>query len=292
MSKRSDITNSMIGNVRGKGLVYTKVLGWIDMGHARGTDARKLKEILFKEKGVRYFRELNEWYFPVDYYQEMYAPVHKSSRTNLWAGIHAPLMVRSCLSDNLKKRIALTIMMKTAWRFEAFQDSSLIKWRTDSGFSCEDLVSDLVGFYRVFGEGIDPLILSQPTDIVYSLSIWDHYGPVGRHKNTAFRPLLFPKPSPGKKTMPRLGLLPSWLDYIKPLNDLSSLYLSNRYLNRPVKNMFDDKNKLNGNVYLSLRKGFKKNTELKMPSHYPIFPHHPRSPDYFYIGGDSPMPIW
>lgn len=92
--------------------------------------------------------------------------------------------------------------------------------------------------------------------------------------------------------MPRLGFLPSWLDYIKPLNDLSSLYLSNRYLNRPVKNMFDDKNKLNGNVYLSLRKGFQKNTELKMPSHYPIFPHHPRSPDYFYIGGDNPMPIW
>ncbi|CAM3605586.1 hypothetical protein RABR111495_02985 [Rahnella bruchi] len=292
MSKRSDITSSILGTSRGKGLVYTKVLGWIDMGHARGDDGNKLKKILFEEKGRKYFRELNDWYFPVDYYQEMYLPVHEKSLTNLWAGIHAPLMVRSCLSSELKKRIALTIIMKAAWRFEALQDTSLINWRTDSGFSCEDLVSDLVGFYRIFGNGIDPLILSQPTDIAYSLSIWDHYGPVGSHKNKTFRPLLFPKPSPGKKSSPRLGILPSWLDYIKPLGDLSSLYISNRYLNRPVTNFFEDKNRVNGDVYLSLRQGFVKPSDLKMPSHYPIFPHYPKSPDYFHIGGDNPMPTW
>ncbi|PBI79086.1 hypothetical protein A9993_04815 [Rahnella victoriana] len=199
MSKREDITSSWLGSSRGYGLVYTKILGWIDLGHARGEDAQRLKEILFAEKGTKYFPELKEWYFPVDYYQEMSLSLNRKSHTHLIAGVHAPLMVRSCLSWDMKRRIALTIMMKTAWRFEALQDSSLINWRTDSGFSGEDLVSDLVGFYRVFGNGIDPIILAQPTDISYGLSIWDHYGPIGNFKNKGFKPLLFPQPSPGKK---------------------------------------------------------------------------------------------
>ncbi|CAM3605382.1 hypothetical protein RABR111495_02960 [Rahnella bruchi] len=252
---------------------------------------RRLKKILFEEKGRKFFPKLNEWYFPVDYYQEM-AYLIDGKELNIWGGIHSPLMVRSCLSDEMKKRVALTIMMKIAWRFEAFQDSSIINWKTDSGFSCEDLVSDLVGFYRIFGNDVDVLRLAQPTRLTYALSIWDHYGPMGGFKNYGFRPLLFPQPCPPKKFLPRLGYVPSWLDYIKPLGDLSKKFISNRYLNTPAKDLFADKNRLNGEAYITLRNGFDFRYKPEMPSHFNFHPHHPFAPDYFSIGGDSPNPTW
>ncbi|MBF7993636.1 hypothetical protein [Rahnella laticis] len=291
MSVRKDIVDGLSYSFRTKGLIYTKILGWIDLGHARGADMKRLKKVLYEEKGRKFFPKLNEWYFPVDYYQEMAYSI-KNTDLNIWGGIHSPLMVRSCLSDEMKKRVALTIMMKIAWRFEAFQDSSLINWKTDSGFSGEDLVSDLVGFYRVFGSDIDVLMLAQPARLTYALSLWDHYGPIGSFKNHGFRPLLFPKPCPPKKSLPRFGSLPSWLDYIRPLGDLSNKYISNRYLNVPVKDFFADKNRLNGELYTSLRKGFEFRDKPEMPSHFNYHSHHPAPPDYFHIGGDNPVPIW
>ncbi|WP_413528806.1 hypothetical protein [Rahnella inusitata] len=286
MSERRHITTSALGNAKGFGLVYTKILGWIDLGHARGDDSRRLKRILFEEKERKFFPEFNDWYFPVDYFQEM----KKSLYFNIeaWGGVNAPLMVRSCLSRELKNRIALTIMMKTAWRFEAFQASSLLNWFSDSGFSCEDLVSDLVGFYRVFGNGIDPLVLAQPTDIAYGRSIWDFYGPVGNFKNKGFRPLLFPEPNPLRKPLPRFGYIPTWLNYIQPLGDLSNKYISNRFVKYPYNNFFDDKNRLNRDLYISLRKKVDRFApeSLDIPSHFYIHPHYPVAPDYFHFPQD------
>jgi len=282
MSERRDITDGLLYRRKNRGLIYTKILGWIDLGHARGADMVRLKRLLFEEKGRKFFPELNEWYFPVDYYQEM-AKQFKSTTLHFWGGVNAPLMVRSCLSDDIKKRIALTIMMKTAWRFEAFQESSIIRRHTDSGFSCEDLVSDLVGFYRIFGDDIDPLLFSQPTSLPYALSIWDHYGPVGSFKNRGFKPLLFPKPSSPGKLLPRQGLLPSWLNYIKPLDDLTSKYISNRFHGRPVEGFFKNRNKINIEIYGSVRTGFGFRDKISMPSHFYINPHYPKPPDYFSV---------
>lgn len=42
----------------------------------------------------------------------------------------------------------LAMMMNTALKFEAYQSLKEFSWHTDSGFSGEDLVSDLFGFYR------------------------------------------------------------------------------------------------------------------------------------------------
>lgn len=42
MSKRSDIIDGKIAARVPYGLVYTEVLGWIDLGHAQGTDIRAL----------------------------------------------------------------------------------------------------------------------------------------------------------------------------------------------------------------------------------------------------------
>lgn len=40
MSKRMDITDGMFATTKNYGLVYTEELGWIDLGHAQGNDAR------------------------------------------------------------------------------------------------------------------------------------------------------------------------------------------------------------------------------------------------------------
>lgn len=42
MSKRSDIMDGKYAVTSKAGLIYTEVLGWVDLGHARGDDIREL----------------------------------------------------------------------------------------------------------------------------------------------------------------------------------------------------------------------------------------------------------
>ncbi|EIS28458.1 hypothetical protein YPPY54_1978, partial [Yersinia pestis PY-54] len=49
---------------------------------------------------------------------------------------------------------------------------------TDSGFSGEDLVSDLLGFYRVFSIP-SPFEILRPVSKEEALKRWDYYGPIG-----------------------------------------------------------------------------------------------------------------
>lgn len=172
MSKRFDITDGTFATTKKNGLIYTEELGWIDLGHAQGDEARFLKKKLEQEQWAKYYNEFNDWYFPVNYYQEM------GKGKNLFGvnftfhtGVHTQVMVRACLSPVLKARVALTIMYGTAKRFEAWQNSILFNWYTDSGFSVEDLVSDLVGFYRVFGTGPDPLWRAKPVSYETAIQI-------------------------------------------------------------------------------------------------------------------------
>ncbi|MED0286827.1 hypothetical protein RCU91_19855 [Escherichia coli] len=154
MSKRNDITDGIFATTKKYGLVYTEELGWIDLGHAQGQDARILKRKLEQEHFSTYYDEFHDWYFPVDYHQEM--GIRKKILgvdLTFHTGVYTKVMVRSCLSPTLKARVALTLMYGTAKRFEAWQNSFIFNWYTDSGFSAEDLVSDLIGFYRVFGTG-------------------------------------------------------------------------------------------------------------------------------------------
>ena len=71
MSKRFDITDGTFATTKKNGLIYTEELGWIDLGHAQGDDARFLKKKLEQEQWAKYYNEFNDWYFPVNYYQEM-----------------------------------------------------------------------------------------------------------------------------------------------------------------------------------------------------------------------------
>ncbi|MDT3640182.1 hypothetical protein ROM51_16525 [Cronobacter sakazakii] len=43
MSTRAEIQDGVQFDVLRRGIVYTEVLGWVDMGHARGSDIMELK---------------------------------------------------------------------------------------------------------------------------------------------------------------------------------------------------------------------------------------------------------
>ncbi|WP_252150199.1 hypothetical protein [Escherichia coli] len=136
MSKRNDITDGIFATTKKYGLVYTEELGWIDLGHAQGQDARILKRKLEQEHFSTYYDEFHDWYFPVDYHQEM--GIRKKILgvdLTFHTGVYTKVMVRSCLSPTLKARVALTLMYGTAKRFEAWQNSFIFNWYTDSGFS-------------------------------------------------------------------------------------------------------------------------------------------------------------
>jgi len=62
---------------------------------------------------------------------------------------------------------------------------------SDSSFSVEDLVSNLLGFYIAVRPGIDYLSLCQPVSVEASLKVWDTHGAVGSHQNRRFTPGYF-----------------------------------------------------------------------------------------------------
>lgn len=137
MIKRKDIID---GREYGSpyGLIYTEVLGWIDLGHAQGTDIRKLLRNI--DTGESSGGEC----YKVAYSQSMIDPTRtmKMGKFITWR-------IKRGRSYFERKSVALAMMMSLARKFAALQSSFPVSLTTDSGFSGEDLVSDLLGFYRV-----------------------------------------------------------------------------------------------------------------------------------------------
>ncbi|GKW16641.1 hypothetical protein PEC301937_25900 [Pectobacterium carotovorum subsp. carotovorum] len=200
MSKRSDIEQNK--------LIYTEKIGWVDLGHAKGDDARKLMIAI----NAGDTKEGND--FIIQYMQSMvYNSKYGTSRITKWK-------VKKGLSSNDKKRVALTIMMYTSHLFESHQDSALFNWYTDSGYSGEDLVSNLLGFYQAV-DGINYLPQLEIADKVDALKRWDYYGPIGKYKNREFRPLLFPHPEKyPNNARPYHAPLPSFMRTILPISEI------------------------------------------------------------------------
>lgn len=115
-----------------------------------------------------------------------------------------------------QKSIALAMMMTVARKFEAFQGVFPNNWVTDSSYSGEDLVSDLLGFYRVVSIQ-NPFSMLRPISKAEALKRWDYYGKIGSWKNEFFQPLLFPDPEKLPHSRPRKGLLPPFMRTIAPL---------------------------------------------------------------------------
>lgn len=113
------------------------------------------------------------------------------------------------------------MMVRTASLFEGMQKAIPFSWVTDSGFSSEDLVSNLLGFYRVVRPK-DYFSLLQLVSKQNALTRWDHHGSVGKYKNKLFKPLLFPDPQTVPTKKPYYGELPAFMKEIQPFNNFTS----------------------------------------------------------------------
>ena len=85
----------------------------------------------------------------------------------------------------------------------------------DSGFSAEDLVSNLIGFYRAVEAPRDYIALCEPVSRQEAWYVWDTYGAVGQNKNKEFSPYLYPT-KPDSKLAPIRVPLPAFLNTITP----------------------------------------------------------------------------
>lgn len=210
MSKRNEIIDgSKAASARG-GLVYTEVLGWIDLGHARGDDIRILMQKIDAGEAMS-----------TDHYEVTYAQSMVSPLQIIRVGKFIRWRIRKGRPYHERKSIALAMMMTMARRFEAFQGAFPNNLVTDSGFSGEDLVSDLLGFYRVVSIQ-NPFEMLRPVSKIEALKRWDYYGEIGSWKNETFRPLLFPDPERFPNARPRLGQLPNFMQAIQPYKDWKS----------------------------------------------------------------------
>lgn len=210
MSKRKEIIDGRDASSAKFGLVYTEVLGWVDLGHAQGTDIRALLRLMAQGESS------GKEFYDVRYSQGMTSPfgLLRSGKMMTWR-------IRRGRPYWEQKSIALAMMMGMAHRFEAFQGSFPNNLMTDSGFSGEDLVSDLLGFYRAvlvqnaFG-------MLRPVSKEEALKRWDYYGKIGNWKNKTFQPLLFPDPERFPHLRPHKGSLPQFMRTVVPYNDFLS----------------------------------------------------------------------
>jgi len=212
MSKREDIIDPdkyRSGQQPREGLIYSEVLGWIDLGHARGDDIRAvLNQFTSGERS-------GKPYYLVTYQQLMSMGRISTGRFCRWNIKHGR-------SQQEQYSILLAMMMQTATAFENWQSMPFFSWYTDSGFSGEDLVSDLLGFYKaIIPRNYWPEL--KPVSKEAALRRWDYYGPIGNYKNKGFRPLLFPDPQ--NKTVshtPYKSNLPDFMTRIQPFSNFSS----------------------------------------------------------------------
>ena len=210
MSKRKDIIDGRDAGTAKYGLVYTEVLGWVDLGHAQGADIQDLLRLMAQGESS------GKEFYDIRYSQGMTSPfgLLRSGKVMTWS-------IRRGRPYWEQKRIALAMMMAMARKFEAFQGSFPNNLVTDSGFSGEDLVSDLLGFYRVVSAQ-SPFAMLRPVSKEEALKRWDYYGNIGSWKNETFQPLLFPDPEKFPRSRPRKGVLPSFMRTVVPYNDFLS----------------------------------------------------------------------
>ncbi|WAK03329.1 hypothetical protein [Methylobacter sp. YRD-M1] len=205
MTKRSDIIDGSSAIGSKYGLIYTKKCGWIDLGHANPEGANSLWQQVLKEKDSG---GAKPGYFRVNYKQMM-------GRKNLFkVGILKKYDVKKGLDDNQKKSVALSIFLDVSHAFEDLQSNWLFRQATNSGYSAEDLVSNLIGFYRAIYPGKQFISLCQPVSKAVALDIWDKYGEVGSNKNYSTIPYIYPIPP--SKNGPMSMQLSSELNIIKP----------------------------------------------------------------------------
>jgi Protein of unknown function (DUF4056) len=213
MTKRTDIIDGQDirtpnGAFKKYGLIYTKYAGWIDLGHANPASASSLwGDITTSTTSWMCLNRPNEL-VTIMYKQSM-------RKWGVERGITQRYGLAKQLTVDEQRSIALAIFMDVSIAFEGFQSSWPYNWVTDSGFSMEDLVSNLLGFYRALHPHIDYITPLEPVSKEQSLRIWDEYGAVGHNKNTTFKPTFYPDPLM-QCGIAATGRLPHAVDTIKP----------------------------------------------------------------------------
>ena len=203
MTDRSDIDTR---------LVYSCNCGWIDKGHATigrfrspNADPAVGAINLWKQmKGESY--PTNDTIngspcFRVIYKQSMGTKVSKNSPFKAFALPDRSLfkvsssgyyLVRKGLPLKRKEEVALRIFLDVSYGFESMQASFPFFLGTDSGYSQEDLVSNLIGFYAAVKGLSDAQIEQQLCKVVSkkaSLDVWDKYikdAGIGETKNKGY----------------------------------------------------------------------------------------------------------
>ncbi len=174
MSTRIDIQNEK--------LTYTCNCGWIDLTHLTSGERRYaspgyLWQDVLQERGLQLGNRSDR--HVIKYKQHMGKYGFSSEFSKIY-------WIKKGLSLNAKRSVALSIFMEVSMGFENLQSS--LSAVTDSGFSEEDLVSDLIGFYVVMFGGIDWKSLCRPVSKQAAFKVWDTFGPVGKVKNKTFSP--------------------------------------------------------------------------------------------------------
>lgn len=188
MSSRGDIRDGSEAETARYGLVYTCLAGWVDLGHAAPTAARGLWQKILVEDGPR---TPDGIWFQVRFEECM--GVKKWGHDLVKACEGGDFAVRVGLPTAVKRSVALAIFLNVSMRFETMQGSFPYNLKTaDSSFSVEDLVSNLIGFYRAVLPAPDHVSRCQPVSKAEAEGVWDTQGAVGTHKNRDVRPVLFP----------------------------------------------------------------------------------------------------
>lgn len=211
MTVRKDIRDGLVEkNLKENfGLIYTCNCGWIDLGHLNPENPRPeigaanlWKHI--KEEGPAVLKsECRGWFTANDCKKDPYYRfqngktgflVRYRQDNKAWKfhpGAESTYIVQHELSKPEKERVALTIFTEVSVAFESFQEFASVGERfTKSGFSQDDLVSNLIGFYIGIGKLDRMSILKKchPVSKESAWAIWDRDGEVGKNKNKEWRP--------------------------------------------------------------------------------------------------------
>ncbi len=162
-------------------LTYTCNCGWIDVGHLTSTprphaSAMYLWQDILHERGLTIGNQRDR--HVIGYKQRM-------AKMGMSSEHFRAYWIKRSLSLSQKQSVALSIFMEVSYGFENLQHGMSLF--TNSGFSEEDLVSNLVGFY-VQVLGLNWIDYCKPVSADASHAVWDANGPVGMYKNRTFKP--------------------------------------------------------------------------------------------------------
>lgn len=212
MTKRSDIVDGIQASNLKYGLVYTKKCGWVDLGHANPVGgASELWDQIKNEKGdlpAKAGKAAKAGYYRIHYSQGFGKPYFKIKFGKTFD-------IKKGLNIEEKKSVALAIFLDISEHFETIQGNWFWGKLTDSSFSAEDLVSNLIGFYRAIEPEKPFLQICEPVSKKEALRIWDTYGAVGSNKNYRTTPYIYPLDE-SKNHGPMSSSLPPAFNTIQP----------------------------------------------------------------------------